>query len=261
MSDFVNKTGIVPEPLGNTVRGNDTVFEGEQYTVTLEKINAAIIGYLKDSIVPSVNDNGEVRNVPVLYADGERWAQIRKEGYLRDEKNDKLLAPLIVIRRTNVTPGELNNPNNKYMYSTMDAGWNRRNVYDRFAVINKIRPSSAIRNVMIPDYVDIEYELVMWAEYQEHMDRLIEQINVENFEYWGSRNSYKFRVSIDSFQGQSELPATSDRVVRVQLTIKVGAYLLPESAVKNFKLAPTSRTAYTTKKVVVKETVVNHIET
>lgn len=261
MSDLTTSTGQVPNELGNTNRGYDTVFEGQQLTITLEKINNAIMGYLKESIIPTVKDNGNAVVVPILYGDGERWAQVRKEGVLRDPQSDKLLTPLIMLRRVSAKPGKLNNPNNKYLHMVHDTGWNSRNVYDKFAVLNRITPSRKIRTVMIPDYMDIEYEVVMWTEYQEQMDQLIEQINVENYEFWGSRNNFKFRVNIDNgFQGQSELPPVQDRVVRTQFTMTIAAYLLPERAVKNFKLASTSQTSFTPKKIVLKEEIVNVIE-
>lgn len=260
MSDLTGATGQIPDPIGSTNRGNDTVFEGSQTTVTLEKINGAVMGYLKDSITPIIKDNDTAITVPILYGDGERWAQVRKEGYIRDPQSDKLLAPLIMLRRANVTPGNLNNPNNKYLYNTTEVGWNRRNVYDRFAVQNNIRPSRKIQNIMIPDYMDIDYEVVMWTELQAQMDSLIEQINVENYEFWGNRNNYKFRVTIDAFQTQNELPPTQDRIIRTQFNMKVAAYLVPERVVKNFKLSSSSHTGFTAKKIVVKETMVDRIE-
>jgi hypothetical protein len=254
-------TGQVPESIGSTNRGHDTVFEGQLLTVTLEKINEILISHLRDTIIPTVDDNGISRAVPILYGDGERWAHVRKEGHLRDSGSDKLLAPLIMIRRVSAKPGKLNNPNNKYNYQTWTTGWNKRNVYDKFAVQNRIIPSQEVRDIIIPDYMDLEYEVIMWTEKQQQMDTLIEQINVENYEFWGNRNNFKFRVNInDGFQGKSELPPSDNRVVRTQFSMTIAAYLLPERAVNNYKIAATSRTRFTNKKVVVKEEVVNDVK-
>jgi hypothetical protein len=260
MSDFRSKVSQVPGPIGSTNRGNDTAALGPSVHVNLEMINGIILGYMSDTITPTIDDNGNTLSVPVLYGTPERWATVRKHGVLRDGTNDKLLTPTIMLRRTSVKEGQLVNPNNKYMYTTITNDWNQRNAYDRFAVQNGIRPSKNVRNIMIPDYMNLTYEVMMWTEYQAQMDALIEQINVENHEFWGNRNQYKFRVSIEEYTGDSELPATEDRVIRTQFTMIVAAYLLPERVVQNFKLSSTNQDTFTKKKVVFKSEVINDIE-
>ena len=206
--------------------------------------------YIDDVIMPTVVDNDRVVPVEVIYASPERWKSIRKDGYLRDPKNDKLQTPLIALRRTAITRNALTNPSNKYVYQTQQASWNNRNVYDRFAVQNGIKPSQQYNNVIIPDYVDLTYEVLLWTEYQEQMNSLLEQINVENDEWWGLRNQYKFRVRIDDYNNQNELPAENQRYVRTTFNMKVSAYLIPERMVKNFAPASTNWKRYSVKKIV-----------
>lgn len=252
----------VPPAIGSTNRGNDNRFESTDppaLKVTLMMINEIVLEYFTKKIVPTVKEQDITRVVPVLYGSAERWAMIRKFGFIRDPDNQKLFTPLIMLRRVKVEQGKLKNPNNTYMYRTLDSGWNRRNAYDKFAVQNNIIPSQAFRTVVIPDYMDLTYEVMLWTDYQEQMDNLVEQINVENQLYWGERNNFKFRVNIDSFDSQTELPAELDRVVRTSFTMKVGAYLLPEKLVKNFTPAPTDVKAYSPKKLTMVETVVNDI--
>jgi len=264
MSDIdPNAIGVVPPQLGSTNRGYDTRFtEGNspELTVTLETINDGIMTYLTQIIQPTIIRNDERVEVPVVYGSPERWASITKFGAIRDEHNDRLVTPLIVLRRTEEKRNILNNPSNKYLYTSMTTGWNSRNVYDKFAVLNHVRPSQQIRNVIVPDYIDLTYEVFIWTELQEQMDMLLEQINTEAYEYWGNRNTFKFRVSIDEYQNESTLPSTEDRVIRKVFTMKVGAYLLPERMVKNFKLASTNTNLYTVKKVVTMVEAVSKIE-
>lgn len=255
--------GTVPDADGSTNRGYDNKFEGGDIPplqVTLEFINDTILEYLQNTIKPTINDNGNSRTVDVLYGTAERWATIRKQGFLRDSANQKLLTPLIMLRRTNVTRSQPMNPNNKYLYTTMDTGYNVRNVYDKFSVLNGITPSRQLRRVMIPDYMELTYEVVLWTEYQEQMDTLIEQINVEAEEFWGKRNNFKFRVNINEFVSQADLPASGDRVIRTTFQMKVYAYLIPERMVKNFKISTTSEKSYTAKKVVTFTEVVNNLK-
>jgi len=264
MSDLkTTSLSNIPDKEGSTNRGYDTAVSEKdtpQLLVTLEKINQIIMSYLTDIINPTIEDNGVVRKVPVLYGTEERWKTVRADGFLRDPNNGKLMTPLMMIRRTEVRKSVLSNPTNKYLHTTVATGWNRRNAYDRFAILNGIRPSQQIRQIMIPDYMDLHYEGMMWTEYQTQMDKMIEQINVENDDFWGDRNNFKFRVSIEAFESQNELPADQDRVIRTEFTMKVSAYLIPERVVKNMKIAPTSQDTFTKKKLVVFTEVVNDLK-
>ena len=252
----------VPPAVGSTNRGLDNRFtsnDSPQLQVTLMMINDIVLEYFTNVIKPIITEQDTVRDVPVIYGNAERWADIRRFGFTRDAENGKLFTPLIMLRRTKVEQGKLKNPNNKYMYRTLVSGWNNRNAYDKFAVQNGIIPSKSMRTIVIPDYMDLTYEVMLWTDYQEQMDSLIEQINMENQDYWGERNNFKFRVNIDSFDSQNELPAELDRLVRTSFSMKIGAYLLPERMVRNFKLSTLDTKAYTYKKVTLIETVVNDI--
>ena len=234
--------------------GMDTKLESGDQTpiqVTLMSIDETIVNYLSDTIKPTVIDNETVRVVPVLYGTPERWSTFRKDGIIREPGSDKAQTPVVMLRRTSVERAPLTNPSNKYLETSWETGWNKRNAYDKFAVLNNIRPSRQFHAVIIPDYVTVTYDVVLWTEYEEQMSDLIGQIQVEGDEYWGTRNGYKFRVRIDGFDSQTELEASQDRVVRSVFQMKVSAYLVPERMIKNFRLSPTTRKAYTAKKMVV----------
>lgn len=260
--DTGNLSNIPPQE-GSTNRGLDTKVtshDSPETTVTLEKINNIVMGYLSDTINPTVDDNGTIRKVPVQYGDEERWKTIRADGFMRDPNTSKILTPLLMLRRTEIGKGPLYNPNNKYVHTTLTTGWNSRNAYDKFAVLNNIIPSEHIRNVIIPDYMDISYEGIIWTEYQAQMDKVIETINVENDEFWGERNNFKFRVSINSYQSQNRLPVGQDRVVRTEFRMKVSAYLIPDRMLKNMKVAATSQEVFTAKKLVTFVEFTNSVE-
>lgn len=264
MTDIKPQTiAVQPGPLGSTNRGNDirvNSTDAPELLVTLEKINEIIMGYLSNVIIPTVDTGGVAQTVPVMYGSPERWKTAREDGFLRDIDSGKLLTPLVMLGRTSVRKGVLANPNNKYLHTTLTTGWNRKNVYDRFAVLNNIRPSQEVHHVMIPDYMDLTYEGLIWTNLMTQMDRVIEQINVENDEFWGERNNFKFRVSIESFDAQNELPAGEERIIRTGFQMKVAAYLLPERMVKNMKLSSTTHKEYTAKKVVTFVEAVEDVE-
>jgi hypothetical protein len=250
----------LPEDDERGNRGYDNAINGElpPVEVTLETVTTVIMDYFRDAIKPTITDNGLARVVPVVYATKERWATVRKDGMYRDDTGKQQL-PIILVRRTAEKKGRVLMPMNKYLTRTITTGWNAQNAYDKFNVQNNIRPSQQIITVMTPDFMTLEFEIVMWTEYQHQMDALVEAINFENEDYWGNRNNYKFYVQIEDFTSESELPANDDRIIRSHFSMNVRAYLLPESAVANYKRQSTSTVEYSKKKVVAFIETVNDV--
>ena len=243
----------IPSPEGSQNRGmeNRVVPEDNKPTVIgLEFINEIVREFIELKIEPKVDVATVSTKVPVIYGDSERWETVRKWQKTRDLTEGKLFPPMIVLRRNSVNRNSvMTNPVNKYLQTAVVSRWNNRNSYDRFAVQNGINPSQKFMNIMIPDYVDLEYDVLMWTNLQTQMDQLIEQINVESDEYWGERNNYKFRVRIESYNNMSELPAEEDRTIRVEFSMKVSGYLIPNKILRNLKPSSTSELNYSPKTV------------
>ncbi len=258
--DFSEVTKGIPvspsisQPLADEIpnRADQTRVEQEDAPiyVTLMKIDETLINYLESVIRPTVRDNDRLVPVPVMYVAPERWKAVRADGFMRDLKTGKAQTPLITLHRNTVSRAPITNPSNKYLYLSYQTRWNKHNVYDRFAVLNHLTPSKELLQVVVPDYMNITYDVILWTEYQEQMNELIEQINVENQEWWGLRNQYKFRVVIDDFRTESELPPENQRFLRTTFTMKVFAYLVPERLIKNFEIQSTNLKRFTAKKVV-----------
>ena len=236
-------------------RGLDTkADESSRISVSLVDIDTAIIKYMDDVIQPFVVQDELKVSVPILYANPERWKSTRKDGVFRDVRG-KLQIPLIMIKRDNIRKNTLNNPINKYLerdfYST---SWNPRNKYDRFAIQNGIKESKKYVAVMYPDFYDVEYSCMIWTEYQQQMNLLVEQISFEVENYWGENNKYKFKTSVEEYRNSVVLPQRADRLVRSEFRMQVKAYLLPESTIDKYgKPMDTNMTRFTNKKLVVTE--------
>jgi hypothetical protein len=232
-------------------RADDTQSDTPQIKITLYTIDNAIIQYLSNRIKPIVTQNGTQVQVPITYGSPERWKSAQRDGLLRDSIG-KIQLPMLMLRRTSMKKTGINSPVNKYYDRTFYTGWNRRTPYDRFALVNNITPSREYFNTTAtPDYYEVTYRCMVWTEYMEQMNTVVENISFESDEFWGEPNSYKFRTIIKSFEPLTELPNTSDRVVRTQFDMTVYGYLLPESqldAGHNRGLVTKKR--YGTKKIV-----------
>lgn len=236
-------------------RDNDVRVESTDerpISVGLYTIDKAILGHLSDRIAPVVTQDGRQIKVPVMYGDPERWKSAQRDGVFRDSIG-KIQLPMLMIRRGSMKKqAPINSPVNKYYDRTFSTGWNRRTPYDRFALVNGIVPSREYYNTTaVPDYYEIQYEGLIWTEYMQQMNKVVENISFESDEFWGERNQYKFRTIIKSFEPINELPTNSDRVVRVRFDMTVYAYLLPESMLdEGLNRGLLTRKRYGVKKVV-----------
>ena len=233
-------------------RSKDIPYNGTPpIAVTLFTIDNAILRHMNERIKPLVTQNNVAVKVPVIYGNPERWKSAQRDGVMRDSIG-KIQLPMVMIRRTGMKKSIINSPVNKYLERTFETGWNRRTPYDQFAVKNNITPSREYVVTTLPDYYEITYRCIIWTEYMEQMNSLVENISFETDQYWGDQNNYKFRTSVKSFEPMTELPTTEDRVVRTQFDMTVYAYLLPESALdKNNNRSITSNRRYSIKKTVV----------
>ena len=228
--------------------------ESSRISVSLVDVDSAIIKYMEEIIQPFVVQDELKVTVPILYANPERWKNTRKDGVLRDVRG-KLQIPLIMIKRDSIAKNALNNPVNKYLerdfYST---SWNPRNKYDRFRIQNGIAESKRYVSVMYPDFYDVEYSCMIWTEYQQQMNGLVEQISFEVENYWGEKDKYKFKTSVEEYTNSVVLPKSADRLVRSEFKMTVKAYLLPEATIDKYgKPIDTNMVRFTNKKLVVTE--------
>ena len=214
--------------------------------VRLYDVDLAIAEHMIDTIVPSVEAFNEKIKVPVMYGNPERWTAVQKKGYLKD-KNGMLQIPLIMFKRNSISRDDTmaSSMNRHLSYPTVTK-YSKKHKYDKFsAMIGTQRPVEQY-DVVMPDYVTISYEVLIWTDFTEHMNKIVEAFQYATDEYWGDKSGFKFRTRIDSFDNTTEVGEGSQRIVRTSFTMAVNAYLLPES----FNNEPTTKKSLSTKKVV-----------
>lgn len=210
----------------NQRRDDDTI---KNFSVTLLDIDNLVFDHFNKKINPQVSENdGTIVKVPIIYGSPERWKSIRVDGYLRDKKG-KVQIPLIMYKRNTVSRNEALTTLNRYLQYPYIRKYSVKNQYDRFSVINNMFPVHEIYNVTLPDQVVVTYDCIVWTEYVEQMNKIIETVNFTEDDYWGDKDRFKFRAKIENYTHTTELPADGDRMVRSQFSINVFAYLLPET--------------------------------
>ena len=202
----------------------------KNYSITLMDHDAAVMYYFNEVIRPAVEENGNQVKVPIMYANPERWAAVRKSGWMQD-RNKKRVIPVIAFRRVSVEKDpnysidklDANKPRLNYQFQKKYSVNNR---YDLMSAMNGAEPSQEFHSVTMPDYMIMNYEAIIWTNFTDQMNRIIEKINFTDGSYWGDPGKFKFRASIDSFQDASEFE--QERLIRTNFSFTFNGYLLPE---------------------------------
>jgi hypothetical protein len=245
-------------PISQTVfsenRGTDYSMRGDKVkdiSIGLEDIDNAIMYYFNNVIKPNVIQNGSQLTVPVIYGSPERWKSVQADGFYRDNSG-RLMVPLIMFKRDSVekdrTKGNKLDGNTSHLYQVVGSKYNARNAYDQFDILNNKTPSQQYYVTSTPDYVTLTYSCVIFTDFVEQNNKLVEAIEFASDSYWGDPARYKFRAAIDSFTTTTLLEEGTDRAAKSTFNIKVNGYIIPNTV--NKAMAIASSKFYTTSQVV-----------
>jgi hypothetical protein len=157
---------------------------------------------------------------------------MQKDGYLRDV-NSKILTPVIVVNRTNIekvrTIGRNLDSNVAQNLHIFQQSYTTKNAYDNFGVLNNRQPVKEFKMVAHPDYVNITYDLTIYTNFVEQLNRVIESIQYAENSYWGDKNRYYFRVNANSFSTVNSYTVDEERTVTSKITLTLHGYLIPDT--------------------------------
>jgi hypothetical protein len=230
-------------------RGKETSFNNstaKNFSVSLQDHDEAVQYYFENTIRPTVIQNGERVPVPTIYGSPERWKSVQADGALRD-KGGKLLVPLIMYRRDTVEKnrslGNKLDGNKVHNYQMFEQRFNKKNTYDRFSVVTNRQPSKEYYMSVIPDYVTLTYSCIVFTDYIEQINPIIEAINFASDSYWGDFSRFKFRARIDQFSTVTEVTTADGRAVKSTFNVILNGYVIPNTINKqisstNFYYSP-----------------------
>lgn len=216
-------------------------------SIRLFDIDYAMMTYLEDTLLPDLKDaNGNSVKIPVVYGNSERWNGARRQGVYRDNKG-KIQLPIFMIRRTSIAKDETMAMPNRHISYPAITKWSKDNRYDRFSALGGgTKPKYEVFRITMPDYVEVNYDCMCWTSYTEQLNEVIEQLNFAS-SYWGDKEKFKFRTSISDFNIINEVGEGTERINRVEFSLNVKAYLLPEK----FDGELTTKKSISVKKVIV----------
>jgi len=227
---------------------------------TMETIDMAIMSWLKEDLDLGATTHEGFDQVPILWQTPERAFQIKNKKSLRDA-GGSLKLPLISVERTGVTKDPARKGGfQAQLFSTRKDGRTGRLVIAKrikedktrnFAVASGTRTNSGgVRqkfyprvnskvviqslSIPIPVYVNVEYKLLLKAEYQQQMNQLVEpfisrpgQLNT----FVMRRNGHLYEAFIDqSFAHTNNVANMNEdaRLFSTEINIRVLGYLIGE---------------------------------
>lgn len=221
-------------------------------SIGLEDHDSAVQYYFNNVIKPNVIQNGIRNTVPVIVASPERFKSVQIDGFYRD-KNGKIMVPLITFKRESFTKNrnlgnklDGNYPQNIQIF---EQRYNKRNIYDNFSQINNIIPQVSRIVTVVPDYITLRYSCIVFTNFIEQNNKLLESINYASDSYWGDINRFQFRATIDSFNTPTILEQGDDRVAKSTFDIELNGYLIPD--VINKDLSQIQNKVYDKSKIII----------
>jgi hypothetical protein len=206
------------------------------FTIGLQDIDEAVFYYFNNVIKPTVIQNGNKVSVPVSYGSQERWVSVQQDGYWRD-KNGRIMYPIIMVRRTgfekNRTLANKLDGNNVNNFAVSKARYNQQNQYTPFDILNNWAPSDKFYLTPVPDYINLTYDCIVFTNYMQENNKIIESIEFASDSYWGDKNRFQFRTYIDRFDSTAEYSVNEQRVARTNMSITLYGYIIPDNMNKD----------------------------
>jgi hypothetical protein len=208
----------------------------EDIKVDLYDIDGSIKYYFDNVILPKIDTEYGVVDVPIIYASPSRWASIKKHGGFRDE-DGKIQSPMITYKRTSISkntdmPVNKISAENPQLFYTYEEQYNSRNKYSQFSVLTGIKPQKKIRRVVIPDYVILTYDIIIWTDKLRQMNKLIELMNYYAGSYWGTKK-WKFKSEINDYSDSAEVGSDTAKVIKWNCSLELRGYIVPDIYAKH----------------------------
>jgi hypothetical protein len=223
-----------PNDVGKPNRAEQTSFKGDTVkplSIGIQDIDESVMYYFQNVIKPFVIQNGERLTVPVIYGSPEKWKSYQKDGYYRD-LNGKIMAPLIMFKKNSIE--KVRNLTNKLDGNTASnievygKRYSKQNAYSKFNILNNVKREQTYYATVVPDYVNITYDCVIFTYYNDQLNKIMESLEFASDSYWGDPERFKFRATISTLTPTVELSDNTERVVKCALSITLYGYIIPD---------------------------------
>ena len=223
----------------------------KKFSIGIQDIDEAVMYYFQEVLKLSVYQNNDTILVPIIYGSPEKWKAVQKDGYYRDGAL-KIMSPLLMFKRSSITQnrtlGNKLDGNAAANVQLFEKTFSKRNIYDNFRILQNQKPQKEFTVVVTPDYVTVSYTCVIWTNFVEQMDKLIEAVNFASNSYWGDPSKFQFLAKMETFTDAQTYEQGEDRLVKTEFELSLNGYLVPDSL--NAYLAQLTSRTYNLCKIV-----------
>jgi hypothetical protein len=223
----------------------------KKFSIGIQDIDEAVMYYFQEILKLSVYQNNNTVLVPIIYGSPEKWKAVQKDGYYRDNVS-KIMSPLLMFKRNSITQnrtlGNKLDGNAAANVQLFEKTFSKRNIYDNFRILQNQKPQKEFTVVVTPDYVTVNYTCIIWTNFVEQMDKLIEAVNFASNSYWGDPSKFQFLAKMETFTDAQTYEQGEDRLVKTEFELSLNGYLVPDSL--NAYLAQLTSRTYNLCKIV-----------
>ena len=200
--------------------------------VGIQDMDDALVFYFREVIRPRAMVDQNYVEVPLVYGNPERWKAAQKDGQYRDKAGKRQL-PVAIFKRNSLKKVrnmanklDANRPHNFYL---THAYYSRRNPYSEFGKVLNRAPEREFIYTVVPDFVKLEYSVIVLTDYIEQMNPIIEAINFASDSYWGRQEKFKFQAFVGDIRTEVMGSTSEDRTVKSEFNITLNGYIVPET--------------------------------
>lgn len=220
----------------------------KNFTITLKDIDETMFKHLEDLQLTVVDEGNKIK-MPIFYGAPEKWVAARRDGYLRDRQG-KLQLPAMIFQRTSSDNDHDMEMFNRHLKYPIIQKYSSKNMYTQFAALTGQNTHvHEVYYVTGAEHLVLTYSFIVWTEYHEQMNTIIEVIKFNTKTYWGIEKGFRFRVRAEAFSHTIELSADDDRMIKTEFTLLTNGYILPESYTFLDRQYPTTEKLFTPKKI------------
>lgn len=196
--------------------------------INYETMDWAVYNYF-DKKFPLVIDG---RKVPVIFATPERWAQVQRDSYLKDEKG-QLMLPAIAVRRSGT---EINR--SRYVPKQPETDIKVKvpeltpEGQQKFAANGN--PLYIIHRIPYPRFVNLTYSVIIWASYFVDINEIQQRYLWEGIDHVFTQDGYWFTGTIQGIteNNNNEDNTKQERIQKVEYTIMLEGYISDTRSVR-----------------------------
>ena len=220
-------------------------------SISLYDIDQTILNHLKNNLKLQVENQGVTKTVTCMFGSPELWKAMKQDSFIRDYQG-KITLPCVVLKRTTSDSDHQFSHFNRYLAETFIRKHSPKNQYTRFSVLNGSSvPINEIYTITFPSHMKLTYHFVIWTEYVEQMNKLVEIFQFSTKDYWGVKAGFRFRVDAPTFGHAIELQSGDDRLVKTEFDLEVHGYILPETITMLDQQKSTFNKSLTPKKIIL----------